>query len=144
METAASALKVSLHILDARTLEEIEAAFAEVAKQRVPALLVMQDGMFLSQRTLIAGLAASNNLPAMYTIQEHADAGGLMAYATNRPLMFRSAAIYVDKILKGAKPGDLPIERPTTFDLVVNLKAARKLGLTMPLAIMVRATRVIE
>jgi len=144
MDAAASSLKVSLHILDARTPDEIDRAFAEMGKQRFPALVVMQDGMFLSQRKRIADLAAATRMPAIYTIQEHAEAGGLMAYATNRPMMFRSAANYVDKVLKGAKPGDLPIERPTTFDLVVNLAAAKGLGLTMPPSIMVRATRVIQ
>ena len=110
----------------------------------VEALLVDADAMFFSQRARIVDLAAKHQLPAVYAEREFADAGGLMAYATNVPATFRRAATYVDKILKGAKPGDLPIEEPTRIELVINLKTAKALGLTLPPSLLLRADQVIQ
>ena len=108
------------------------------------ALLVLNDGMFTLHRARIAILAAKLHLPAMFSNREHVDAGGLMAYGPSLLDSFRRAAIYVDKILKGAKPADLPVEEPTKFDLVINLKTAKALGLTTPQSLLVRADQVIE
>ena len=143
-EGAARALGLQLQILEARTPAEIDAAFAAMRSQRAGGVLVLRDGLFLAQRTQIAALAAKSRLPAVYGLREHAEAGGLMAYGANVLLMYRRAATYVDKILKGAKPADLPVEQPTKFELVVNLKTARGLGLTIPQSILVRADRVIQ
>jgi putative ABC transport system substrate-binding protein len=108
------------------------------------ALLVETDAMFFSQRAHIVDLAAKHQLPAVYGEREFADAGGLMAYATNLPATFRRAATYVDRILKGARPGDLPIEQPTRIDVVINLKTAKVLGVTIPKSLLVRADEVIQ
>ena len=143
-EAAAQALRVSFQPLDARAPEELDAVFTSATKQRAGALVVMQDAMFLAQRTRMAELAVKSRLPAIYGIPEHADAGGLMAYAANRPDIFRRAATFVDKILKGAKPADLPVERPTKFELVINLKAAKQIGLTIPPNVLARADKVIK
>jgi ABC-type uncharacterized transport system substrate-binding protein len=143
-EGVAGALGVQVHILQARTPPEIEAAFAAMRSQRAGGVLVLRDGLFLVQRTQIAALAAKNRLPAVYGNREHAEAGGLMAYGASAPHMFRRAATYVDKILKGAKPADLPVEQPTKFELVVNLKTAKALGLTIPPSLLQRADEVIQ
>jgi putative ABC transport system substrate-binding protein len=107
-------------------------------------LLVLRDALFLAQRTHIAALAAKSRLPAVSGIREEAEAGGLIAYGAGVPLMYRHAARYVDKILKGAKPADLPLEQPTKFELVINLKTAKALGLTIPPSVLLRADQVIE
>jgi putative ABC transport system substrate-binding protein len=112
--------------------------------QRAGGVLVLRDGLFLTQRTQIAALAAKSRLPAVYGLREEAEAGGLMAYGANVLLMYRRAATYVDKILKGGKPADLPVEQPTKFELVINMKTAKALGLTIPQSILVRADRVIQ
>jgi putative ABC transport system substrate-binding protein len=143
-EGAARALEVQLHILPARTPPEIEAAFAAMRRQRAGGVLVLRDGLFLAQRTQIAALAAKGRLPAVYGHREVAEAGGLMAYGASVPLMYRRAATYVDKILKGARPADLPVEQPTRFELVINLKTAKALGLTIPQSVLVRADQVIR
>src|SRR6266436_9618559 len=129
-EGAARALGLQLHILEAGSPAEIDAAFAAMRSQRAGGILVLRDPLFLTQRTQIAALAAKSRLPVVYGFREEAEAGGLMAYGANVPLMYRRAATYVDKILKGAKPGDLPVEQPTKFELVINLKTAKALGLT--------------
>ena len=141
---AARTLGLQLHILQARTPAEVEAAFAAMRRQRAGGVLVLRDPLFFAQRTQIVALAAKSRLPAVYGNREHAEAGGLMAYGANAPLMFRRAATYVDKILKGAKPADLPVEQPTRFELVINLKTAKALGLTIPQAVLVRADQVIQ
>jgi putative ABC transport system substrate-binding protein len=143
-QSAARALKMSLQLLEARTPEELETAFAAATKERAGAILVSLDAMFLAQRARMAELAAKSRLPAMYGILEHADAGGLMAYAANRPDIFRRAATYVDKILKGAKPADIPVEQPMKFEVVINLKTAKQIGVTIPPNVLVRADRVIK
>ena len=143
-EGAARALGVQLQVLKARTPSEIEAAFAAMSSQRAGGVLVLRDALFIAQRTQIAALAAKRRLPAVYGLREEAEAGGLMAYGASVPHMFRRAATYVDKILKGAKPADLPIEQPTKFELVINLKTAKALGLTIPQSLLRQADQVIE
>jgi putative ABC transport system substrate-binding protein len=112
--------------------------------QHVGALLVLADSMFLFQRDRIASLAAKDRLPTVYGLRWHAEAGGLMAYGANQLVQSRRLAVYVDKILKGAKPGDLPIEQATQFELVINLKTAKALGLTIPPSLLGRADEVIQ
>ncbi len=143
-EGAARALGVQLQILEARSPAEIDAAFAAMRRQRAGGVLVLRDGLFLVQRTQIAILAAKNRLPAVYGLREHAEAGGLMAYGASLSHMYRRAAIYVDKILKGAKPADLPVEQPTTFEFVINLMTAKALGLTIPQSVLMRADELIQ
>ena len=144
LEGAARALGLQLQILEARTPSEIEAAFAAMSSQRAGGVLVLRDAVFRTQRAQIATLAAKSRLPAVYGLREHAEAGGLMAYGASVPLLFRSAATYVDKILKGAKPADLPVEQPTKFELVINLKTAKALGLTIPPSLLGQADQVIQ
>jgi putative ABC transport system substrate-binding protein len=143
-EGAARTLGVQLQIVQARTPLEIDAAFAAMHSQRAGGVLVLRDPLFLDHRNQIAALAAKSRLPAVYGFREDAEAGGLMAYGANVPLMFRRAATYVDKILKGAKPADLPVEQPTKFELVINLKTAKALGLTIPPSLLQRADEVIQ
>jgi putative ABC transport system substrate-binding protein len=138
-KAAAGVLGITLHSIEARNPDQLERAFAEAANARAGAMLVVQDPMFFGHRGQLAALAIRNRLPTMHGIIEHVEAGGLMAYASNRLDMFRRAAGYVDRILKGAKPGDLPIEQPTKFDLVISLKTAKKLGLTIPPSVLTRA-----
>jgi ABC-type uncharacterized transport system substrate-binding protein len=144
MEGAAPTLGLSLQILEARSPDELEGAVAAAIMQRAGGLVVVQDPMFLARRNQLAELAAKNRLPAIYAIKEHAEAGGLMAYAASRPEIFRRAASFVDKILKGAKPSELPVEQPTKFELVINLKTAKALGLDVPWFLQQRADAVIE
>ncbi len=143
-EGAARALGVQLHIVQARTPPEIDAAFTAMRSQRVGGVLVLRDALFLAERAQIAALAAKSRLPAVYGFREQAEAGGLMAYGASVPAMYRRAATYVDKILKGAKPADLPVEQPTKFELVINLKTAKALGLTIPPSLLQRADEVIQ
>ncbi len=140
---AARSLGIDLIRVDAQSPSELAGAFAKMSQAGVSALLVETDAMFFSQRAHVVDLAAKHRLPAVYAEREFADAGGLIAYATNLPATFRRAATYVDKILKGEKPGDLPIEEPTRIELVINLKAAKALGLTIPQSLLVRAGEVI-
>jgi putative ABC transport system substrate-binding protein len=137
-------LKLTIQLFSASTPDQIEKAFAAASKESVDGLVVVPDAMLLAQRSRLAELAAKHRLPAIYGIWDHAEVGGLMAYAASRPEIFRRAAMYVDKILKGAKPGDLPVEQPTTFELVVNMKTAKALGIKIPQSILVQATKVIE
>ena len=143
-EGAARALGVQLDVLQARTPAGIDAAFAAMHSQRAGGLLVLRDSFFFVQRTQIIGLAAKSRLPAVYGFGEYAEEGGLMAYHASLVQMWRRAATYVDKILKGAKPADLPVEQPTKFELVINLKTAKALGLTIPPSLLQRADQVIE
>jgi len=143
-KTAARSVKVQLQMLEAREPGEFERAFAAMTRERVDALLVLNDGMFLIHRTQIAVLAAKQRLPTMFGGREYVDAGGLMSYAASGRDNFRRAATYVDKILKGAKPADLPVEQPTKFELVLNLRTAKALGLTIPPSLLQRADEVIQ
>ena len=143
-EGAARALGLQLQILEARTPSEIEAAFAAMSRRRADGILVLRDAVFRAQRAQITALAAKNRLPAVYGLREEAEAGGLVAYGASVPQLYRRAATYVDKILKGAKPGDLPVEQPTKFELVINLETAKTLGLTIPPSLLLRADQVIE
>jgi putative ABC transport system substrate-binding protein len=143
-EAAARALRVRLQTLEARGPQEIDSAFAAMTKERAGALVVLTDSILTNQRSQIAELAAERRLPAIYGNSEHAEAGGLMAYSANFLDLERRAATYVDKILRGAKPADLPIEQPTKLELIINLKTARALGLTIPRSLILRADQVIE
>jgi putative ABC transport system substrate-binding protein len=144
VEGAARLLGTQLQVLAARSPEEFDGAFATMIRGRSDALFVLADPMFFLHRTRLADLAAKSRLPTMYAITEHAEAGGLMAYAANGKYNYRRAASYVDKILKGAKPADLPVEQPTRFELVINMKTAKALGLTIPPLLLLRADRLIE
>jgi putative ABC transport system substrate-binding protein len=143
-EGAARALGVQLHIVQAHTPPEIDAAFTAMRSQRAGGVLVLRDPLFLTQRSQIAALAAKSRLPAVYGFREEAEAGGLMAYGASVPYMYRRAATYVDKILKGAKPAELPVEQPTKFEVVINLKTAKALGLTIPPSLLQRADELIQ
>ena len=144
LEGAARALRVKLQVLNVRERQEIDDAFAAMARARAEALLVTTNPLFLAQRERIVDLAAKHRLPGIYGWREYAEAGGLLSYDTNLTDSYRRLATYVDKILKGAKPGDLPIEQPTKFELVINLKTAKALGLTIPPPLLSRADRLIE
>jgi ABC-type uncharacterized transport system substrate-binding protein len=143
-EAAAQAMDLRLRLLEARDPGEIEAAFAAMARERVGALFVPADIIFVRHTKLMADLAAKHRLPAMFGFREHVEAGGLMSYAASFPVMFRRAATFVDKILKGAKPGDLPVEQPTKFELVINLKTAKALGIAVPQSVLQLADEVIQ
>ena len=143
-DAAAKALGLHVQLLEARGADDLEAAFAAMTREQASALLVAVDVIFALHAKRIADLAAKRHLPAMYGSSEHVEAGGLISYAPNIPDVFHRAATYVDKILKGAKPGDLPVEQPTSLDVVVNLAAARAIGLTMPPSVLRRATQVID
>ncbi len=144
MNVAARSLGVQLQLLEARGPNEFDGAFAAMAKERVGALLVVADSMLIAHRKRLADLAVRSRLPAAYGDRETVEAGGLMSYGPNFADMYRRAATYVDKILKGAKPADLPVEQPTKFELVINLKTAKALGLTIPQSLLLRADEVIE
>src|SRR5215467_1998771 len=140
----AEMLHASLTLYEVRDTATLEAAFAKLTKDRPDALLVLGDAFLVSQRSRIAQFAIENKLPSAYTFREHVEAGGLLAYSPNYHDLFRRAAGYVDKILKGTNPGELPIEQPTKFDLVINLKTAKALGLAVPLTLQAAANEVIE
>ena len=143
-EAAARALGVRLQTLEARNPEEIDRAFAAMTRERARALLICPDGIFLSRRRQIAELAATRRLPSIYGTTEYAEAGGLMAYSANFLDVQRRAATFVDKILKGAKPADLPVEQPTKFELVINLRTAKAIGLTIPTSLLQHADQIID
>jgi ABC-type uncharacterized transport system substrate-binding protein len=143
-EGAARKLNVTLLPAAIRQRDEIEGAFALMVRERARAVLVAQNPLVFSARRQVVLLAARHRLPAVYGVREFAEAGGLMSYGPNIAHQFRHAAVYVDKILKGAKPGDLPVEQPTRFELIINLKTARALGLTIPQSLLLRADQVIE
>lgn len=138
-EAAAQALRVELVPAPAQESRQLESAFASLAGARVEALVVFQDGMFLSQGARIIGLAAKNRIPTVYGATEMVRVGGLMGYGVNLPEMYRHGASFVDRILDGAAPADLPVEQPTRFELVINLQTAKPLGLTLPKSLLVRA-----
>jgi putative ABC transport system substrate-binding protein len=145
-ETAAAANKlgVALQALDVREPDDFEAAFVAAVRGNAQALIALDDGLTIANRPRIVALAASSRLPAMYGLREFPDEGGLISYGPNFADLTRRSATYVDKILKGAKPSDLPVEQPTKIDLVINRKTANALGLTLPPALLARADDVIE
>ena len=141
---AARSLGLQLQSVQVRSPPDLDAAFEAVAGARPSALITLPDGMLLANKTRIIEFAAKSRLPALFPDQEFAEAGGLMAYGPSLASNFRRAASYVDRILKGAKPADLPIEQATKFELVVNLKTAKAIGLTIPPSVLGRADQVIE
>ena len=143
-ELAAGALRVKLQYLDVLGPKDIETAFRGASKGRAEAVLAMGSGVLSSLRAQVVELAAKSRLPAIYYIREFVEAGGLMSYGVSVTDLDRRAATYVDKILKGAKPADLPVEQPIKFELIINLKAAKQIGLTIPPNVLVRADRVIK
>jgi putative ABC transport system substrate-binding protein len=143
-ELAAESLKVQLQYLDVLAPKDIETAFRAARKGRADAVLVLTSPVFLSQRTQTAELAIKSRLPPIYSWPENVEDGGLMTYSVSITDLYRRAATYVDKILKGAKPADLPVEQPKKFEFIVNLKAAKQIGLTIPPNVLVRADKVIR
>jgi putative ABC transport system substrate-binding protein len=143
-EAAARALGVEVQALEVRSPNDFEAAFKAASRRRVQALIILQNSLINSQRTRILELATKNRLPTMFGEAAQVESGGLMSYAPNSAELFRRAATYVDKILKGAKPADLPVEQPMKFEFVINLKAAKQIGLTIPPNVLARADRVIR
>ena len=144
VQSRAESIGVQLLHVPVRRAEDFEQAFAGMAAERVEGVLVLADSYFGFHRARIHELAARRRLPAMYGLREHAETGGLMSYGVDAPDNFRRAAAYVDKILRGAKPGDLPMEQPNKFELVINLKTAKALGLTIPKPFLLRADQLIE
>jgi putative ABC transport system substrate-binding protein len=144
LEAAARSLGVQLRIRNVNNPEQLATAFAAAAREQDEALLTTIETIFLVHRARVLELAAKYKLPAMYPYREVTDAGGLMSYGPNRLTLYRRMAVYVDKILKGAQPADLPVEQPTEFELVINLKTAKALGLTIPPSLLLQAHQVIE
>jgi putative ABC transport system substrate-binding protein len=143
-DVAARALEVQLQVVEARGPADFDRAFSEMTRARAGALTVLSSTLFLIERRRLAELAARHRLPMAFPWREGVDAGSLMSYGMDFPDLFRRAATYVDKILKGAKPGDLPVEQPTKFELVINLKTAKALGLTIPQSVLSRADLIVE
>jgi putative ABC transport system substrate-binding protein len=143
-EAAARALGVQLQIVEVRGPADLDRAFSDMASARAGALAVLGGTMLFNERRRLVDLAATNRLPAVYPVREFVDAGGLMFYGANTADAWRRAATYVDRILKGTKPGDLPVEQPSKFELVINLKAAKALGLAIPPSLLQRADQAIE
>jgi putative tryptophan/tyrosine transport system substrate-binding protein len=144
LKAAARTLGVQLQVLEARDPDQFETAFAAMAQGRASALFMVSDSMFWQHRRRLAELEAKYRIPAMHELSEYVAAGGLMAYGVDLAELFRRAPVYIDKILKGAKPADLPVEQPTKFDLVINLTTAKALGLAIPQSLSLRADRLIE
>ncbi len=146
IQTAAHSLRVQLHVrrVGRETMRDIDSAFETFVRERVGGVIALQSPAFFRERQRIAELARKNRLPTIFELGEFAEAGALMAYAPSIADIYHRAATYVDKILKGAKPADLPVEQPTKFELVINLRTAKALGLTIPPSLLLRATQVIE
>ena len=144
IDAVARSLGVQIQIRNVKKPEEIENAFTSMVRGNAGALSVQTSAMFVLNRTRIVQLAAKNLLPTMYVDSRFTDSGGLVSYGPNDAELYRRAAYFVDRILKGAKPADLPVEQPTKFELVINLKTAKQLGLTIPLKVLTWADRVIE
>ncbi len=143
-QVAAQSLGVQLQSLGVRGPGELDRAFSAMKEARAGALIVESSSLLFTSRTRLADLALKNRLPTMFAQREYAEAGGLMAYSADFSDLFRRTATFVDKILKGAKPADLPVEQPTKFDFVINLKTAKALGLTIPQSVLGRADEVVQ
>ena len=144
IDLPARKMKVEVHLLEVRSIGDLNKAFQQAAKARMDALAIMPDPVFVTNLKRIADFAIQNRLPSMFHLREFADVGGLMSYGVDRTDLFRRAAIFVDKLLKGASPANLPIEQPTKFELAINLKTANALGLTVPPSLLAIADEVIE
>ncbi|MEQ1883334.1 MAG: ABC transporter substrate-binding protein, partial [Burkholderiales bacterium] len=144
LQLPARQLRLQLHSMGVRSTNEFDQAFEDATKAHAGALFIAGDTLIVANLKRIATLAVISRLPSIIQFSEFADAGGLMAYGPDRADMYRRTATYVDKILKGAKPADLPVELPTKFEMVINMKTARALGITIPKSVLVRATKVIE
>ena len=144
MKVAAGDLGVQLQLQEARGPGEFDRAFGAMARERARALLIVPDAFFSSHRRQLAELAAKSRLPSIYGGKEYTEAGGLMSYGIDLSDNYRRSAAYVDRILKGAQPAELPIEQPTRFELAINMKTAKALGLIIPPSLLLRADRVIE
>ena len=143
-KAAAQSLNIEIHVVEVRGPDKFESAFAAVTAAHAGALIVLPDGMLYGQHPRVVTFTAASHLPTLFPEKEVAEVGGLVSYGPSIPGSFRRAAAYVDKILRGAKPADLPVEQPTTFELVVNLQTARAIGVTIPTSILLRADEVIE
>ena len=143
-EAGPRAMGLAIQSLGVRDSEDFEREFNVATRARVGAIVVLQDPLTTGDVKRIARLAAEARLPTMFGLRDSVDAGGLIAYGPSRPALYRRAAVYVDKILKGAKPGDLPVAQPTTFEFVINRKAAKALGLTIPQSLLIRAPEIIH
>jgi len=143
-ESAARALRLEPQSVEVSRAEDFDRAFSAVTSQRAQAIVVLQNPLGFASRPRIASFAQRNRLPSMYPQREYVDAGGLISYGPSVSDLFRRAATYVDKILKGAKAGELPVQQPTKFELVINLKTAKALGLTIPPSVLQRADQVIQ
>ena len=144
MQGLAPILGLTLQSVEMRDRKDIDAAFAAIIRERAEGVIVDSDYVTAGNKTRIVEFTAANRLPAMYTWKMYVDAGGLMSYGPSFYELWRHAATYVDKILRGAKPADLPVEQPTRYELVVNLKTAKELGVTIPQSILARVDEVIE
>jgi putative ABC transport system substrate-binding protein len=144
LEEAGKSLRIQLQVLVVRSREELDDAFPAMVRARSEALLIVPSPLFILHRTRLAELATKVRLPTMYGAKEYVEVGGLMSYGANVLYNYRYAAVYVDKILKGAKPANLPVEQPAKFEFVINLKTAKALGLTIPSSLLGRADEVIQ
>jgi putative ABC transport system substrate-binding protein len=144
MRSAAAAARKQLHVVEARSEKDFDGAFAAIKQSGAKALVVGTDGIFLSRRDQLVELVARHALPASYANREFVAAGGLVSYGAHFPDVYRQAGIYVGRILKGAKPAELPVRQPEKFELVLNLKTAKKLGLTVPRDFLTRVDEVIQ
>ena len=144
LKAAVPALSIELSFVSVKTPEQFDAAFSAMRQARAQALYVPNDPVFFTHRTTLIKLASKVRLPTIHALRQWVDEGGLMSYGANTGDLYRRSAGYVDKILKGAKPGDLPIEQPTKFEFVVNLKTAKALGITIPQSILLQADEVIR
>jgi putative ABC transport system substrate-binding protein len=143
-QAVAATLKVQIEVQEVSRADQLEAALSAITSKQADAILVASDSLFTWEGDRLAALAGKRRLPAMYGLREHVTAGGLMAYGASFTDLYRRAATYVDKILKGAKPADLPVEQPTKFEFVINLKTAKAFGLTIPPSVLARADELIQ
>jgi putative ABC transport system substrate-binding protein len=144
VNAAARSLGLQLHLLEARGPDEFDRAFATMTRQRVAAVFVVSEALFLLHRARLAELEARHRLPSMHAFRENVEAGALMSYGPSLKAIWRRGSFFIDRILKGARAGDLPVEQPSTFELVINTKRATTLGLTIPPSLLLRADEIIK